>query len=204
MQELSERARSLEITAHEAPATSWDITEPEPEPGDSTATGATGTVPEHPATTKPEAPAASPPAPAAPELAGLARQARADRATEFIEADLVPRLRRELSSQNPNARISALNGLAQLGDAGLAALPDIWKLANDPRMVEGTWGTLREQALAVATHMAIRAQSIRALIGLPTAADLTEVLEEGLRDEDPDVRLAAVQLAQDQARRETH
>lgn len=128
----------------------------------------------------------------APDRSTLSPEARAEQAGDFIRNDLVPRLRRELSSANPNARMAALNGLVQLGDAGLAALPDIWKIANDPEMVDGRGKTLRGQVLGIATHMAVRAQRRHAARG-PSADDrLVELLaQRALTDTEPQVHAKA-------------
>lgn len=259
MQELSQRARSNAIVATAA-AREATLLEPEAPPGelfagreepaereleqeladDESLTEPDSVGPPEPVeTVEPVQPNVPTPRSRsrAPDLSKLSPDARAERSVQFIGSNLVPRLRRELTSSNPNARMAALNGLAQLGDAGLAALPDIWDIANDPRMLDGTWKNLREQALTIATHMAIRAQrgaptsgptaddrmvellvqraltdsepqvraqAIRSLVGLPTTLDLGEVLEEGLQDENSDVRMATVLLLQDQANRPLH
>ena len=218
LQELSERVRATERTVAQSPV---PATPP----------------PERPS--KPEAvePASAEAQTAAPDFDGLSNEERADRATAFIGGDLVPRLRSELRSSSANARLAALAGLSQLGDSALVALPDVWAIANDDRLDEGMWASLRERALLVATQMAaraqraerppspatdpriiellmgralsdpesrVRAESIRALVGLPTDEDLGEIIEEGLRDEDPDVRLAAIELLREQAEGQVH
>ncbi len=161
---------------------------------------------------------------ASTNLRKLSSETRAARSVQFICDDLASRVRRELASPNPNARMAALNGLA-------------WELANDPNVVDGNQKTLREQALGVAKHIAIRAQrgpqwtdstaddhvveplvqralsapepqvmsqALPSLVGLLTTLDLSEVFEEGLRDESTGVSVVAVQHAQDQARRPLH